>query len=174
MEARVKNYMFDAVKELINENAENMGICDCAVCRADIAAIVLNKLGVSFYVAQDKYNKKELSDIKKDNEQKIMERIGQANAIVSQKPRHDSNNETPTLKNYMEDCAVKIISKMIIEKNVEGEKFDDIIADALNRLPVKYVVSRKGELYSKIGTIETQFNVDIISAGVAAIEEATK
>ncbi|MBR1737050.1 MAG: late competence development ComFB family protein [Firmicutes bacterium] len=80
----------------------------------------------------------------------------------------------PTRRNYMEDCAVKTISKMIIEKNIPGAKFDDIIADALNRLPVKYVVSRKGELYSKIGTIETQFNVDIISAGVAAIEDAAK
>jgi len=40
----------------------------------------------------------------------------------------------------------------------------DIRAIALNSLPPKYVVTRKGELYTKLSSLQQQFDVDIISA----------
>jgi competence protein ComFB len=40
----------------------------------------------------------------------------------------------------------------------------DILAISLNRLPAKYVVTKKGELYTKINNIQAQFEVDIIAA----------
>jgi competence protein ComFB len=40
----------------------------------------------------------------------------------------------------------------------------DIAAIALNDLPPKYVVTKKGELYSKINTLGQQFEVDVVSA----------
>ena len=40
----------------------------------------------------------------------------------------------------------------------------DIKAIALNALPQKYVVTRKGELYAKVNTLQNQFEVDIIAA----------
>jgi len=39
----------------------------------------------------------------------------------------------------------------------------DIAAIALNNLPTKYVVTEKGELYSKVSTLMNQFEVDAIS-----------
>ena len=40
----------------------------------------------------------------------------------------------------------------------------DIAAIALNDLPPKYIVTEKGELYSKIDTLRQQFEVDVIAA----------
>jgi competence protein ComFB len=40
----------------------------------------------------------------------------------------------------------------------------DVAAIALNSLPPKYVVSEKGELYSKVDSLMQQFEVDIIAA----------
>lgn len=40
----------------------------------------------------------------------------------------------------------------------------DIAAIALNQLPPKYIVSEKGELYSKISALRQQFEVDVITA----------
>ncbi|MBM7867906.1 competence protein ComFB [Heliobacterium gestii] len=40
----------------------------------------------------------------------------------------------------------------------------DIMAAALNRLPPRYVVTNKGEVYSKINMLLSQFHVDVIGA----------
>ena len=40
----------------------------------------------------------------------------------------------------------------------------DIIAFALNRLPTKYVVTRKGETYSKMYVLKAQNDLDVMSA----------
>ncbi|MZP28477.1 competence protein ComFB [Heliobacterium undosum] len=40
----------------------------------------------------------------------------------------------------------------------------DIMAAALNRLPPRYVVTTKGEVYSKINMLVNQFRVDVIGA----------
>ncbi len=41
---------------------------------------------------------------------------------------------------------------------------NDIIALALNKLPPKYFASHKGELFSKLQTVRTQYTVDVIRA----------
>jgi competence protein ComFB len=40
----------------------------------------------------------------------------------------------------------------------------DILANVLNKLPPKYVVTRKGQLYTKLASLQHQFDVDIITA----------
>ena len=40
----------------------------------------------------------------------------------------------------------------------------DLMSYALNRLPAKYVVSEKGEAFSKVDTTSVQFDSDIICA----------
>lgn len=40
---------------------------------------------------------------------------------------------------------------------------EDIVALSLNQLPPRYVVTKKGELLSKVSMLENQFHVDIIS-----------
>lgn len=72
----------------------------------------------------------------------------------------------PHIKNYMEEIVFKQIKDVL--KDIEictCEKCTmDIAALALNNLPPKYVVTEKGELYSKIDTLKQQFEVDVIAA----------
>jgi competence protein ComFB len=72
----------------------------------------------------------------------------------------------PQIKNYMEEMVFNQMKDVLDDINVcTCEKcLLDIAAIALNDLPPKYIVSEKGELYSKISSLKQQFEVDIISA----------
>lgn len=67
------------------------------------------------------------------------------------------------LKNYME-VIVKHQMKDVL-KDIDMCKCEkcvlDIAAIALNELKPKYIVSEKGELYSKLDTLKKQFDVDV-------------
>jgi competence protein ComFB len=39
----------------------------------------------------------------------------------------------------------------------------DILAFVLNKLPPKYVVTRKGTIYAKLSLLQSQFDVDVVS-----------
>lgn len=71
------------------------------------------------------------------------------------------------LKNYMEDLVMNQLDAVISSNpDVCGcEKCrHDIAAMALTILPARYVVTPKGETYTKIQAMELQFTVNIISA----------
>lgn len=70
------------------------------------------------------------------------------------------------IKNYMEEVVYGMFDDVLKDLNVcTCEKCRmDIAAIALNQLPAKYIVTEKGELYSKINTLRQQFEVDVISA----------
>jgi len=70
------------------------------------------------------------------------------------------------LKNYMEEIVFTMMKKVLMDMDVcTCEKCClDIAAIALNRLPPKYIVTEKGELYSKANTLIQQFEVDVIAA----------
>ncbi|NLL04536.1 MAG: late competence development ComFB family protein [Clostridiaceae bacterium] len=70
------------------------------------------------------------------------------------------------IKNYMEEIVFSLINEVLEDINVcNCEKcILDIAAIALNDLPSRYIVSEKGELYSKINSLRQQFEVDVISA----------
>lgn len=70
------------------------------------------------------------------------------------------------VKNYMEEIVFNMMKEILADINVcTCEKcMLDIAAIALNDLPTKYIVTEKGELYSKIDFLKQQFEVDVISA----------
>lgn len=72
----------------------------------------------------------------------------------------------PLLKNYMEEIVFNQLKDVLKDINCcTCEKcLLDIAAIALNALPPKYVVTEKGELYSKINMLKQQFEVDVIAA----------
>ena len=76
------------------------------------------------------------------------------------------------IKNYMEVIVERLIRDILRENNVcTCEKcILDISAIALNNLPPKYIVTEKGELYSRIDALSQQFEVDIISAVTKAAD----
>ena len=70
------------------------------------------------------------------------------------------------MKNYMEDCVTDMMQGVLsdlIDCHCERCRMD-ILAHVLNKLPPKYVVTRKGHLYTKLSALQTQFDVDIIAA----------
>ena len=70
------------------------------------------------------------------------------------------------IKNYMEEIVFSVIKEVLEDINVCtcDKCILDIAAIALNDLPSRYIVSEKGELYSKINSLKQQFEVDVISA----------
>ncbi|MCX7921615.1 MAG: late competence development ComFB family protein [Clostridia bacterium] len=70
------------------------------------------------------------------------------------------------IKNYMEEIVLNQMKDVLNDINMCtcDKCVLDIAAIALNDLPPKYIVSEKGELYSKINALRQQFEVDVISA----------
>jgi competence protein ComFB len=70
------------------------------------------------------------------------------------------------MKNYMEDCVADMMPGILKDMDIcRCERCTmDIMAYVLNKLPPKYVVTRKGHLYTKLSVIQSQFDVDIIAA----------
>ncbi len=70
------------------------------------------------------------------------------------------------IKNCMEEIVFTQMKDILTDINMcTCEKcLLDIAAIALNDLPPKYVVTEKGELYSKINTLRQQFEVDVVAA----------
>lgn len=71
------------------------------------------------------------------------------------------------LKNYMEEIVWQKLDA-VMETRSDVCKCErcryDIASLALNFLPPRYVVTDKGETYTKIQALELQFIVDILSA----------
>ena len=79
-------------------------------------------------------------------------------------------NDSLEIKNYMEVCVFNALDKVLT--SLGSCTCDicklDVMAMALNNLPPKYVVTSRGELYSKINNLRHQFDVDITAAITSA------
>lgn len=72
----------------------------------------------------------------------------------------------PEMKNYMEVCVANMLTRVLEGINTctcENCRYD-ITAITLNSLPTKYVVTKQGQLYTKLYSLQQQFDVDIIAA----------
>jgi len=82
------------------------------------------------------------------------------------------------INNYMEELVRNKMDVVIktMENNIcrcdlcEMDRF----AIALNNLPPKYVVTRKGEIFAKLNVMQGQFDVDVLSAVTSAIVRVEK
>ncbi len=68
------------------------------------------------------------------------------------------------IKNYMEEVVLSFMKEVIDDIDVCTcpKCAMDMAAIALNNLPPKYIVTEKGELYSRINSLKQQFEVDVI------------
>lgn len=81
------------------------------------------------------------------------------------------------LKNYMEDVVYYYLP--VVLKDVDGvckceECVNDIAALTLNKLKPHYVNSEKGELYTRLEEMYTQFRVDVITAIMESVQQVAK
>jgi len=81
------------------------------------------------------------------------------------------------IKNYMEDI-VDLKLPDILAKYTDickcSKCIEDIKALALNKLPPHYVVTSQGLLYTKTNELVNQFDTDVITEIVIAIETVSK
>ena len=70
------------------------------------------------------------------------------------------------MKNYMEDCVADILPSILANMDIcQCERCRmDIMANVLNKLPPKYVVTKAGSFYTKLSGLQSQATVDIIAA----------
>ncbi|MDD2574330.1 MAG: late competence development ComFB family protein [Bacillota bacterium] len=81
------------------------------------------------------------------------------------------------IKNYMEDVVIHLLFNIVkdMEDICKCEKcLSDIAAIALNRLTPHYVVSEKGEVYSKVLNMSIQFEADVTTTIMEAIDIVSK
>jgi competence protein ComFB len=81
------------------------------------------------------------------------------------------------LKNYMEivvDHVLPSILKAFPDLCKCQQCLDDIRAIALNHLKPHYVVTEKGEIYSRINEMNIQFETDVMKALIDAIAIVSK
>ncbi|WP_105615618.1 late competence development ComFB family protein [Vallitalea okinawensis] len=80
------------------------------------------------------------------------------------------------LNNYMEDIVFNAIKELMKETEYcSCEKcMYDIAALALNELPPRYIVTERGELYTKTELLHKQYPIDIISVITRAAEIVNK
>ena len=76
----------------------------------------------------------------------------------------------PNLKNHMEEVVFNQMKSVLQDiKMCDCEKCQlDIAAIALNELPPKYVVTEKGVLFSKIDSLQQQFEIGVTAAIIRA------
>lgn len=78
------------------------------------------------------------------------------------------------LKNYMEELVWDHLDRVLDQYpavcRCEKCRYD-MAALALNNLPPRYVVTDKGKTYTKVKTLEQQFETDIITAITQAVEK---
>lgn len=81
------------------------------------------------------------------------------------------------LHNYMEDVVMLALEELFSQKEdickCEKCKFD-IATMALNKLPPRYVVTKKGRVYTKLSELELQNKADILKELVKAINIVQK
>ena len=77
-----------------------------------------------------------------------------------------------SLKNYMEEVVFDQMKSVLSGMDVcTCDKCSmDIAAIVLNELPAKYVVTKRGELFSKIDALYSQFEVGVTAAIVRAAQ----
>lgn len=82
------------------------------------------------------------------------------------------------LKNLVEEevhNTIKLVMKTMEEDICDCDRCTlDIMAIALNSLKPKYVVTEKGQLYSKLDLLSYQTNADTLAAVTKAIEIVRK
>ena len=76
------------------------------------------------------------------------------------------NDEEMQIRNYMEDCVLDLLGPVLDSLNACkcDNCIHDVYALALNNLPPRYVVSKKGQVYTKLSALINQFEVDITAA----------
>jgi len=85
------NVMEELVKEQIDKNIKSFGICQCAVCRGDLAALALNHLPPKYVSTEKGRLISETEKMSYDNILEIIKVIAECAEMVKKNPRHEKD-----------------------------------------------------------------------------------
>lgn len=81
------------------------------------------------------------------------------------------------IHNYIEEAVIKMVQDLLKKREdmCQCEQCQmDIAAIALNHLKPKYVVTEKGELFTKVDEMDIQFSADLIKEITEAMDVVSK
>lgn len=84
----IKNYMEEVVNNLMEGILDDINMCKCETCRADIAAIALNDLPPKYIVTEQGELYSKVNSLRNQFEVDVIAAITKAAVIVKRAPRH--------------------------------------------------------------------------------------
>jgi len=85
----IKNYMEEAVENMLDKVLENIDVCKCPKCKLDIMALALNRLPPRYFVTKEGELFERLAELQKQFTVDITAAIAAAAFIVKNNPKHD-------------------------------------------------------------------------------------
>lgn len=85
----VKNYMEEAVGNMIDKVLENIDVCKCPKCKLDIMALALNRLPPRYFVTKEGELFERLAELQEQFTVDITAAIAAAAFIVKNNSKHD-------------------------------------------------------------------------------------
>ncbi len=84
----IHNYIEKMVQNLLPEVMTNADMCQCDICRKDVAAISLNNIKPRYVVSEKGALYTRLSTLEAQNEADVIAQMTRACVIVKENPRH--------------------------------------------------------------------------------------
>lgn len=84
----LKNFMEEAVKDVIDNVLKDLDVCKCDKCKLDIMALTLNNLPPKYYDTEKGEVYTKVNELKRQFEVDIISQITKAAFYVNQHKRH--------------------------------------------------------------------------------------
>ncbi|MGJ7044588.1 late competence development ComFB family protein [Thermoanaerobacterium thermosulfurigenes] len=84
----LKNYMEEAVKDVIDNVLKDLDVCKCDKCKLDIMSLTLNNLPPKYYDTEKGEIYTKVNELKRQFEVDIISQITKAAFYVNQHKRH--------------------------------------------------------------------------------------
>ncbi|AAM24495.1 MAG: Late competence development protein ComFB [Caldanaerobacter subterraneus] len=85
---QLKNYMEDAVEQMMDRVLKDIDVCKCERCRMDIKALALNNLPPKYVVTEEGELYVKTNELVRQFEVDIIKAITMAAMKVKENPRH--------------------------------------------------------------------------------------
>lgn len=85
---QLKNYMEDAVEQMMDRILKDIDVCKCERCRMDIKALALNNLPPKYVVTEEGELYVKTNELVRQFEVDIIKAITMAAMKVKENPRH--------------------------------------------------------------------------------------
>ena len=163
MEIWVERCLADVIKDI--------DMCKCEKCLKDVYALSLNKLPPKYIISDKGIEECKIDCDFNEEKEEIIRCLRSSAEIVKKNPKHDGD-ETDRIVNYAE-YFVEIYMREIMKENNLDESDDyvrKVYVMVLNNIKPFYIVTKKGEMLTKLKSQEGQYKTNIFLEVTRAID----